>query len=121
MTETDPGQDELRAILAARSQLGPEYDSSLIESFLAKVEQEIDARVDARVGQALARGPAADGPPPRRAQGGGTELALGSIALGIPVTAVAASDLHGVLGFAGVAVAWAAIAAINIVRALGRR
>ncbi|MHB8325478.1 MAG: hypothetical protein ACYDEA_07820 [Candidatus Dormibacteria bacterium] len=49
MTDTAPGQDELRAIVPARSQLGLEYDSPLIESFLTKVEQESDARVDARL------------------------------------------------------------------------
>ncbi|EQD33292.1 integral membrane protein, partial [mine drainage metagenome] len=102
-------------------QLGAEYDTPLIESFLAKVEHEIEARVDARLDQAMVPGPVAEGPSQRSAHGGGTELALGSIALGIPVTAVAASNLHGVLGFAGVAVAWAAIAVINVARALGRR
>ncbi|MHB8325217.1 MAG: hypothetical protein ACYDHB_12495 [Candidatus Dormibacteria bacterium] len=121
MTAADPSQDELRAILAARSQLGPEYDTPLIESFLAKVEHEIEARVDARLDQAMVPGPVAERPSQRSAHGGGTELALGSIALGIPVTAVAASNLHGVLGFAGVAVAWAAIAVINVARVLGRR
>ncbi|MGV9306792.1 MULTISPECIES: hypothetical protein [unclassified Nonomuraea] len=47
MTST-PG-DELRAAVAARRDLGPDFEDSLVESFLDKIGKEVDRRVDDRV------------------------------------------------------------------------
>jgi len=44
--------EEIRAAAGAHHQLGPEYSDAVVASFLEKVEQEIDARVDARLAQA---------------------------------------------------------------------
>jgi hypothetical protein len=41
-----PFQDELRALLAARRELGDEYEALLVERFLQQVERAIDARVE---------------------------------------------------------------------------
>ncbi len=43
-------QQELEATLAARKELGPAHDEHLVEGFLARIEKEIDRRVDERVG-----------------------------------------------------------------------
>lgn len=40
---------ELKATLQARSELGAEYESALVESFLEKVEQRLDGTLDRRV------------------------------------------------------------------------
>ncbi|MEV0202909.1 hypothetical protein [Nonomuraea sp. NPDC050691] len=41
--------DELRAAVAARRDLGPDFEDALIESFLDKMGQEVDRRVDERL------------------------------------------------------------------------
>jgi len=49
--------EEIRAAAETHRELGPDYQSAVIESFLDKVGREIDARVDQRM--AIAR-PAGD-------------------------------------------------------------
>ena len=44
--------DEIRAAAETHRDLGPEYQSAVIESFLDRVGREIDARVDARLAAA---------------------------------------------------------------------
>jgi hypothetical protein len=41
--------EEIRAAAEAHRELGPEYHDAVMQSFLAKVEKEIDARVAARL------------------------------------------------------------------------
>ena len=41
--------DEVRAAAETHRELPPEYQTAVIESFLSKVDREIDARVDARL------------------------------------------------------------------------
>jgi len=43
---------EIRAAAAAHEELGPEYSDAVVASFLDRVEDEIDARVDARMAEA---------------------------------------------------------------------
>src|SRR2546429_4658665 len=43
---------EIRAAAAAHEELGPEYSDAVVASFLERVEEEIDARVDARMAEA---------------------------------------------------------------------
>ncbi|MEU7898853.1 hypothetical protein AB0B45_39110 [Nonomuraea sp. NPDC049152] len=46
---TSPHGDELRAAVAARHDLGPDFEDSIIESFLDKMGKEVDRRVDERM------------------------------------------------------------------------
>jgi hypothetical protein len=50
---------EIRAAAEAHRELGPEYHDAVVESFLAKVEKQIETRIEARL---------ADPPPARRRQ-----------------------------------------------------
>jgi hypothetical protein len=107
---------DLKATLAARRELGEEYDAELTKSFLEKLDREVDVRV----AQALSTrdaGAITRVAPRRRS---GARLALASIALGIPVSAVVASNLHGTDSLVGVVVAWGSITAINVVEAIRR-
>ena len=70
---------EIRAAAAAHEELGPEYSDAVVASFLERIEEEIDARVDARVAQAR-RPEAPAGQDSRRAQWRG--IAIG-IAIGL--------------------------------------
>ncbi len=107
---------EIRAAAETHHDLGPEYQSAVIESFLDRVGREIDARVDARL--AAAQMPAAQMPAPQqvRQQRERTPLVLAivSMSLGIPLTAIAVAAGSNPTGFAGLLVIWIAIAVINV-------
>jgi hypothetical protein len=109
MTEREIRRNELRAAVEARRELGPEYEGALVESFLERLDQDIDQRLDARVAASPAtRRPSADSSLP---------IALGSLGLGIPLSAIAGGTGH--LG--GLFVAWTGIVAVNAAHAWGRR
>jgi hypothetical protein len=99
-------REELEATVAARRELGDEHDDELIAGFLQRIEHKLDER--------------SRGTPAHRPQGIDLRLALGSMALGIGVTAVANSDAHGVGGVIISIIAWIAIALINVAYARRR-
>ena len=118
VTDSPLSAGDLRAAAETHKELGPEYRDAVLESFVERVGREIDARVDARLAQAAVRpvAPQPAPPPPARQpkQFSPLAMALGSIALGIPITAiVVAAGTHPV-GFAGLLVVWIAIAVINV-------
>src|SRR5262249_50885020 len=101
---------DVEAALEARRELGKEYEPEIIDAFLEK----IDARLAEQQRQTPAR-------PEQHQQGAITPLVLGSIALGIPITAVALSNAHGTGGIVVAIVAWIAIAVANVAVAVTRR
>ncbi|MEV8631631.1 hypothetical protein AB0395_08240 [Streptosporangium sp. NPDC051023] len=107
----------MRATIEARRDLGPEYESALIESFVERLDATIAARVRAEMQgagyrpQHLNQPP----PPPRKNGNGALPLALGSMALAIPLTAIATES-----GTVGVLLAWGGIVAVNFAHAIGR-
>jgi len=112
---------EIRAAAAAHEELGPEYSDAVVASFLERVEEEIDARVDARMAEAR-RPDAPAGQDSRRAL-------LGGIALGIVVGLFAAVAVGGnpderlhrrVLVLAAVALAIGVTYAVGAARAWRR-
>lgn len=136
-------RDEITASVAAHAELGPGYDAAVAEGLVERIGEEIDRRIDARMGgrpwpgQPAAQpvqvttpmppayrgpaaptpaGPAASPPAPRRASGlSGVVLGLGSLGLAVGATAVVVS--HHVASFAEVIMIlliWAAIAVINV-------
>jgi hypothetical protein len=110
---------ELRAAAETHSELGPEYRDAVLESFVDRVGREIDARVDARLAQAAAQPLAAQRfaapPAPRQPrQASALVLAIVSITLGIPLTAIVVAAGDHPVGFWGLLVVWVAIAAINL-------
>lgn len=42
--------DEIRAAAAVHHELGPEYADDVVASFLNRIDKEISARIDARLG-----------------------------------------------------------------------
>ncbi|MGW2375338.1 MULTISPECIES: hypothetical protein [Kitasatospora] len=125
----DTRQDELRrdldATLQARKELGKEYEDELVDSFMKR----LDARLDARVDRSAAGRPDdyetdyRDRGRPRRGGWGArrspTGLAVISMALGIPLTAINSSP--GGAGFPALVVTWAGIVGVNLAAALGNR
>jgi len=100
---------DVEAALETRRELGAEYEPEIVDAFLEKIEQRLDERL-------RERRPAAQGP-----QGAVTPLILGSIGLGIPVTAVALSNAPGTGGIVVAIVAWIAIAIANLAAMARRR
>jgi hypothetical protein len=89
-------------------------DPGAVEAYLSGVEAAIDARVDARVAQRLGRG----GRPAISRTVSFTSRAVGSLAVGIPLTAVsgaiAGGGGSGVGAILGVLGALTAIVTLNI-------
>ena len=118
VTDSPLSAGELRAAAETHKELGPEYRDAVLESFVERVGREIDARVDARLAQASVR-PAAPQPapaPPARQpkQFSPLAMALGSITLGIPITAIVVAAGAHPTGIWGLLVVWIAIAVINV-------
>ena len=71
--------DELRAALSARRDLGPDFEDEIAASFLDKIGQEVDRRVDARL-EATPAGP-------RRGPTEAQRLALAIVSLSLGTVA----------------------------------
>jgi hypothetical protein len=82
MSTSPLSPQEIRAAAEAHKELGPEYSDAVVESFLERVDREIDARVDAR----LRRAPREQAVQP--AQPNGRRMLLTGVAIGIFVTGV---------------------------------
>ncbi|WP_189145583.1 hypothetical protein [Streptomyces lacrimifluminis] len=111
---------ELSATLQARRELGEEYESALVDSFLEKVDQRIDGSVERRVRRQLAEQQmvvARDsrGPKPTDTFGERFGFAIVSLVLAIPLSAIGG----GVAGFPGLLVAWGGIVGVNAFQAAG--
>lgn len=105
---------ELNATLQARRELGEEYESALVDSFLEKVEQRIDGAVDRRVRRQVAEQQmvvARGARSPQSTDSWGERFGFGivSLVLAIPLSAIGG----GVAGLSGLLVAWAGIAGVN--------
>ena len=101
-------RDELASAVEARRELGPEYEDQVLASFMEKVEQRLDARLKEQP----------DSRPPPRGNALMIPIALGSMGMGIPLTAIAG----GTAGTVGIAFVWIGIAAVNWAASLsGRR
>ncbi|WP_394431427.1 hypothetical protein [Streptomyces sp. SGAir0957] len=111
---------ELDATLHARRELGEEYETALVDSFLDKVEQRLDSSVDRRVRRQLAeqqmvvardaragRTPGSDG------WGERFGFAVVTLVLAIPLSAIAVVNAH----LPGLLIAWGGIVGVNALHA----
>lgn len=123
MTGREAGGDaelkkELDATLHARRELGDEYESALVESFLEKVEQRLDGAVDRRVRRQLAEQQMVVARGARSPQGTdswGERFGFGivSLVLAVPLSAIGGGIAH----LPGLLVAWIGIVGVNVVQA----
>jgi|SRR5437588_6810888 len=91
--------EEVQALVAARQELGPDYEGELVSSFLERVERKIE--------QQTAKGRARR----EHEHHAVTPMVLGSLGLSIPLLAIAG----GAAGLAGIALVCAAIVVVNVV------
>ncbi|SFN81489.1 hypothetical protein SAMN04487980_103341 [Streptomyces sp. cf124] len=111
---------ELAATLNARRDLGEDYESALVDSFLEKVDQRIDTVVDRRVRRqvaeqqmVVARGSRS---PDRSSDTWGERYGFGvvSLVVAIPLSGIGAGEA----GLSGLLVTWAGIVGVNVAWAL---
>ncbi|MBE8474026.1 hypothetical protein [Streptomyces justiciae] len=110
---------ELDATLQARRELGEDYESALVDSFLEKVDQRIDGAVERRVRRQLAeqqmvvaRG--ARKPSPTDSWGERYGFGIVSLVLAVPLSAIGGGIAH----LPGLLVAWAGIVGVNAFQAV---
>ncbi len=113
-------QDDLKrdldAALQTRKELGQEYETEIVDSFLTRLDARIDAQVDQRVEDRLAQHGVGNGPRGGRSWPGAGRLPLISLGLAIPLTAIASGEhLPGML------VCWAGIVGVNFAAAFAGR
>ncbi|WP_328785826.1 hypothetical protein OIE52_22005 [Streptomyces canus] len=119
MDERDPElKKELNATLQARRELGEEYESALVDSFLEKVDQRIDGAVDRRLRRQLAEQQmvtARGARSPKSTDSFGERYGFGivSMVLAIPLSAIGG----GLANLPGLLVAWAGIVGVNAFQA----
>ncbi|WP_326757028.1 hypothetical protein OIE73_15455 [Streptomyces hirsutus] len=109
---------ELNATLQARRELGDEYESALVDSFLEKVDQRIDGAVERRVRRQLAEQQmtvARDSRSPKATDTWGERFGFGivSLVLAVPLSAIGGGVAH----LPGLLVAWLGIVGVNVVQA----
>ncbi|MDG4864524.1 hypothetical protein P8605_40900 [Streptomyces sp. T-3] len=120
MEARDPElKKELDATLQTRKELGDDYETALVESFLEKVEQRLDSTVDRRVRRQLAEQQmvvARNARGPQNGDNWAERFGFGmvSLILAIPLSAIAAVNA----GLAGLVVCWAGIVGVNTVHSL---
>lgn len=111
MTTPRHHRGDIEAALAARRELGPDYDDAFADAVAERIEAALYDRP--RSSHPRTRSPAEG---VRNGNAGGVAIALASLAAAIPLTAIAANFL----GLSGVLLTWAGIVMINIAHALRR-
>jgi len=99
---------DVRATAQAAQELGPQYHDALAESLADKVEAELrERRLPVQ---------ATPTPPPAHQAGSGPQLALAivSLGVGIPLTAIAA-NAGGLNPLIGILVVWIGIVCVNFI------
>lgn len=104
MSTSELPRDELAASLAARRELGPDYDAAFVEAVAERVERAVAERRPLAVREERAERATA------------VTIACVSLCIAIPASAIAVQT-----GLAGIVVVWLAIAVINVAFALRPR
>lgn len=108
-------RDEAEAALHTRKQLGDDFESALVDSFVDRIDQAIESRVAQHLRRANDRRES-NKQLARSKEDHALALAIVSLGVAIPLTAIA-SDSAGV---AGILIAWLGIVLVNFVYGLGR-
>ena len=101
-------RSEVEAALAARRELGTEYDDAFVEQFAERIEQVVRARAAASTPAVL-----------QDEETGSRQFVLGIVSLGtgIPITAIAG----GIADLPGIITAWVGIVGVNVAHSLASR
>lgn len=103
-------RDELQAALEVRREMGGEIEPALVDSLAAKVEATVRRRYEAELAAAKQSNDAE-----RQGQGSRVAVAIVSLVMAIPLTAITMQA-----GFAAMLMVWVGIAVVNIAMAIRR-
>ena len=106
-------RDDLAAALAARRELGPEYDAAFLDKVVDRLDTSIEARLTAQLTERL-RHATTEAKKDRSSR---ITIAAISLIVAIPASAIGAAAGGG----AGVFIVWLAITLINVAYALTSR
>ncbi|WP_146087436.1 hypothetical protein [Thermomonospora echinospora] len=105
MTTPRLPRDDIAAAMAARHELGPDYDDAFVDTVVARLQESLQTRPPVATARA------------RRTGGDRTVLlTVSSLLAAIPLTGIAA----GTTGLPGLIVAWVGLVLINVAHALRR-
>jgi hypothetical protein len=116
MAERETRRD-VEAALAARRELGPEYDDAVADGLVERIDELVAIRLANQRGEVSER--QLDREDERTGRRQRFVLGIVSIGGGIPITAITASLVDP--GAVGVFVAWAGIVGVNVAAAWGAR
>ena len=108
---------DAEAALAARMELGPEYEEHIASGLADRVEELVAYRTAELRQQAVSSTKAEE--MERTTQTQSFVLGIISLGVGVPITAISAIQVEP--GLLGVAVAWAGIVGVNVAHRLGTR
>ena len=106
---------DVEAALAARRELGPDYDDQVAAGLADRIDELVAVRIADQRAEVSER--QADRQDAKASQTQRFVLGIVSIGGGIPITAIAGSESHG--GLLGLAIAWAGIVGVNVAAAWG--
>lgn len=108
--------EEIRAAAEVHNELGPDYQDAVVQSFLDKLDDEVSARIDAKLGARPARKAATDPAllDRKRAQLGA--MAAGSVVAALASGAAVGWSIHypGSSPVKAPAVVWAVLAVLYL-------
>jgi hypothetical protein len=104
-------RDDLAAALAARRELGPDYDAAFLDKMVDRLDTSIEARLTSQLDERL-RHDVAEAHKERSSR---VTIAVISLVVAVPASGIAMSGDHGT---SGLFVVWLAITLINVAYAL---
>lgn len=114
MTSPQIPREDITAAVAARRELGEDYDAAFVETIVERVNQTIDARLGAEPDAERTRREAAEAKAERTVT---IAVAAASLFVAIPLTAIAGNTA----GFPAILVVWLGIVTVNLAVALRSR
>lgn len=112
---------DLNAAVQATKDLGPEYESALVDSFLAKLDARVDTQVERRVRRQLAEQSLAAARPARKHEPSHGRsfgaLPYVSMVFAVPLSAIGVVNEQ----LPGLVVSWLGIVGVNVAHAWSQR
>ena len=90
MSESPLSAQDIRAAAEVHSELGPDYGDAVVESFLAKIDKQIEARVDEQLASVAKPRRPVDPVRLSKYRIALAGAAAGSVVVGVPLTLIAA-------------------------------
>jgi hypothetical protein len=103
---------DVRAAAEVHSELGPDYSDAVVQSFLAKIDKHIEARVDERLARPARTRKPMDAGRLRTWRAALAGAVAGSVVVGLPLTLIAADAMSGTGHGGRLAWIWVVLAVI---------